>query len=150
MPGQNPQSYANHAKVPVPIIVHAVLLLVAAGMALAGLFMPGSVAGDCLMGTGLLVTALVLIVALVSTRRQCLTLQDRIIRLEMQIRLERVLPEALRSRAGEFTVAQLIALRFASDAELPELARRVLDEGLAEPDAIKRQVKDWQADHRRV
>jgi hypothetical protein len=150
MPGQKTQSYENHVKVPAPVIVHAVVLLVAAGMAVAGLFMPGTIAGDCLVGTGLLATALVLIFALGGTRRQLLILQDRIIRLEMQVRLGRLLPGDLQERAGELTLPQLIALRFASDAELPDLARRVLEGDLKKPDAIKQAVKDWQSDHQRV
>ncbi len=75
-----------------------------------------------------------------------LTVQDRVIRLEMRLRMERVLPADLRGRIGEFSVGQLVALRFASDAELPELARKVLDEKIEDRKAIKQLVRDWQAD----
>jgi uncharacterized protein DUF6526 len=75
-----------------------------------------------------------------------LTVQDRVIRLEMRMRLERILSPDLRSRIPEFTVPQLISLRFASDQELPLLARQVLDEKLNDRKAIKRRIKEWQAD----
>lgn len=76
--------------------------------------------------------------------------QDRIIRLEMRLRLERVLPPDLAARAGEFSTRQLVALRFAGDTELPALARRVLDERIEDPRLIKRSIRDWQADGQRV
>ena len=79
-----------------------------------------------------------------------LTVQDRIIRLEMRLRLERLLPPDLRARIPEFTVPQLIALRFAGDDELPALARQVLDEKLNDRKTIKRRVKNWQADFLRA
>ncbi len=73
-------------------------------------------------------------------------MQNRLIRLEMRLRLAKLLPADLQSRIGEFTVSQLISMRFASDAEMPELARKVLDEKMNERKAIKQMVKDWQAD----
>jgi hypothetical protein len=76
--------------------------------------------------------------------------QDRIIRLEMKLRMERLLPADLAARLGEFSTRQLVALRFAGDAELPALARRVLDEKIEDQQLIKRSIKDWQADHQRV
>lgn len=76
--------------------------------------------------------------------------QDRIIRLEERLRMQEILPAELRPRIREFTTEQLVALRFASDAELPELARRVLEEGITDRKAIKGLVKDWRADYQRV
>ncbi|MGB8673957.1 MAG: DUF6526 family protein, partial [Candidatus Acidiferrales bacterium] len=57
-----------------------------------------------------------------------------------------LLPDDLCGRVGQFSLAQLISLRFAGDAELPDLARRVLEENLQDRKAIKKLVKDWQAD----
>jgi hypothetical protein len=79
-----------------------------------------------------------------------LTVQDRVIRLEMRLRMERLLPPELRSRVSEFTVPQLISLRFAGDDELPVLARQVLDEKLSDRKTIKRRIKNWQADFLRA
>ncbi len=76
--------------------------------------------------------------------------QDRVIRLEETLRLERLLPADLRSRIGELRPGQLIALRFASDAELPELTREVLGGGLTTPGEIKKRVRSWRADYLRM
>ena len=79
-----------------------------------------------------------------------LGVQDRVIRLEERLRMERVLPADLKARAGEFTTGQLVGLRYASDEELPALARRVLDEGITDKKVIKQAVKSWRADHQRI
>jgi len=78
-----------------------------------------------------------------------LTVQDRVIRLEMRLRLKELLPAELRGRILELTPSQLIGLRFASDAELPELVREVLTGNIREREEIKRKVRDWQADNLR-
>jgi hypothetical protein len=77
-------------------------------------------------------------------------LQDRIIRLETRLRLERVLPADLAAHIGELELTHLIGLRFASDAELPELVQKVLANKSMRADDIKKQVKNWQADNLRV
>ena len=76
--------------------------------------------------------------------------QDRVIRLEERMRLAELLPADLRPRIGELTTRQLVALRFASDAELPGLVRRVLSEELRDKNAIKRLIVTWRPDHARV
>ena len=81
-----------------------------------------------------------------SVRRFALVVQDRIIRLEMRLRLRELLPADLVPRIPELTLAQLVALRFAGDRELPTLTRRVLDERLQDRQAIKRLITDWQGD----
>ena len=96
----------------------------------------------------LLATAFVILVFY--ARVFSLTVQDRVIRLEMRLRLERALSPDLRSRIAEFTVPQLVSLRFASDQELPLLAQQVLDEKLNDRKTIKRRIKDWQADFLRA
>ena len=75
-----------------------------------------------------------------------LTVQDRVIRLEMRLRLTQLLPADLQSRVNDFTVAQLVGLRFASDQELPDLARKVVEEKLTDRKAIKQLVRHWQPD----
>ena len=79
-----------------------------------------------------------------------LTVQDRIIRLEMRLRLAKLLPPDLQNKIDHFTVNQLIGLRFASDTELPELARTVLSDNIQSRKTIKEMVVDWQADWLRV
>ncbi len=94
--------------------------------------------------------ALALLVLAFCARIFALTVQDRVIRLEMRLRLAEVLPVDLRPRIPEFTVGQLVSLRFAGDAELPALARKVLDDKLSDRKAIKQLIKDWQGDYLRA
>ncbi len=76
--------------------------------------------------------------------------QDRVIRLEERLRMEKLLSADLQSRIQEFSPDQLIALRFASDGELPDLARKVLSENITDRKAIKKLIREWKADHFRV
>ena len=94
--------------------------------------------------------AAALVVTIFLARIFALRVQDRVIRLEMRLRMREVLPADLHPRIGEFTAGQLVALRFAGDRELPVLARRVLDERLRDKKAIKQMITDWQADHLRA
>jgi hypothetical protein len=109
-----------------------------------------TVAGFSLDGFERVLLAAALLVGFGTVRRMALTVQDRLIRLEERLRYERVLPADLKARIGEFTVTQLIALRFASDAELPALARKVLDDKISERKAIKQMVKTWKPDYLRA
>jgi len=145
-----PQNYENHVVFPTRLVALTVVFLISAVMATAGLLMPNTIAGHCLMGTGLLLNSISATLALLLARVYAVTLQDRIIRAEMRLRLAEVLPDELRTPAEKLTVKQLVGLRFASDAELPELTRKVLDENIVKADAIKKLVKHWQADHHRV
>jgi hypothetical protein len=79
-------------------------------------------------------------------RSQTTTVQNRVIRLEMRLRLKDVLAPALAARVGELSVSQLVGLRFASDAELPGLVERCLSGQLANGEAVKKEIKNWQAD----
>jgi hypothetical protein len=90
--------------------------------------------------------AAAVLVAVFKARGQTLTVQNRVIRLEMQLRLKDVLPAPLAARIRELTLSQLVGLRFASDAELPGLVERCLNGALANGEAVKKEIKDWQAD----
>ena len=103
------------------------------------------------LGTGFgLLVAVALFMIAVLARTMALKTQDRVIRLEMRLRMREVLPPDLQRRITELTPEHLIALRFASDAELPELVRQVLGGTLTTTKDIKIAVKDWQADLLRV
>ena len=82
-------------------------------------------------------------------RGAALRAQDRIIRLEERLRLQALLPAEDRAHIHELTIKQLIALRFASDAEIPALVRKTLTQNL-EPKAIKQSIVNWRADTYRV
>ena len=80
------------------------------------------------------------------SRVQALTVQDRVIRLEMRLRLRGILPPDLHPNIDGLTHRQLVALRFASDAEMAELVRGVVVGKLASSKDIKSQIKSWQPD----
>jgi hypothetical protein len=95
-------------------------------------------------------TSVAILVGFLFARLFALSVQDRVIRLEERQRCARLLPADLQARIVEFEPGQLVALRFASDAELPALARKVLDEKLKDRKAIKQLVKSWRADYLRA
>jgi hypothetical protein len=147
------QSFANHRRyVPGFHFVTFALLGINLLWALFHLFQGLADAG--VVGTIDRVVNLAVAVALVLLgwylRTFPLKAQDRVIRLEETLRLERLLPPDLRPRIGELRPGQLVALRFASDAEVPELTRAVLDGKLKSADEIKQRVQSWRADHFRM
>ena len=84
------------------------------------------------------------------TRAFPLKAQDRVIRLEEQLRLATLLPDDLRARSKELSARQLIAIRFASDAEVPDLVRWVLSERITDTKLIKQRIVSWREDTHRV
>jgi hypothetical protein len=97
----------------------------------------------------LIVLAFALLIAVFKIRLYSLKVQDRVIRLEELLRLAQLLSEPLRSRIPELTVSQLCGLRFASDAEVPKLVERALNEKLSRKD-IKMAIQNWRPDDWRV
>src|SRR5579863_3354483 len=93
--------------------------------------------------------AAALLTLVFKVRLNALKVQDRVIRLEERLRLTQLLQEPLRSRIPELTVDQLCGLRFASDAELPKLVERTLNEKLKRAD-IKKAIQTWRPDYWRV
>jgi hypothetical protein len=89
------------------------------------------------------------LVAVIKSRLSAIKVQDRVIRLEERLRLGSLLSEPLHSRIPELTEGQLVALRFASDAEVPKLAERALSEKLSPAD-IKKAIQNWRPDYWRV
>ena len=94
--------------------------------------------------------AVALIIVALFARVFALKAQDRVIRLEMRLRMRELLPEDRQGRINDFTPSQMVGLRFAGDAELPELARKVLDENITKSTSIKKMITDWQGDYFRV
>lgn len=89
-------------------------------------------------------------VGVFASRIMALRVQDRVIRLEMRLRLKEVLPAALAARVHEMKVSQLVALRFASDAEMASMVERTLKGEFANQKEIKAAIKDWQSDYLRA
>jgi hypothetical protein len=140
-PMPQPQTYANHVYRPLLSIAAGFFAGVALLVFLARMRdMPGALA----LGLLCLTMSVLLLVAM--SRTYILRLQDRIIRLEMRLRLARLGREADLDR---LTRPQFIALRFASDAELPALLDRALTERLTSRQ-IKEAVRDWQGDYHRT
>ncbi len=139
------QNFDNHARfVPIYHYVAAPIFLVNLVWAVWSLRTPSfSALLDVLV-------AFALLIVLLYARGFALKAQDRVIRLEMRLRMRELLPEDLQGRIDEFTPTQMVGLRFAGDAELPDLARKVLDENITSATPIKKLVTDWQGDHYRV
>lgn len=142
----NTQSYRNHAKI-VPGFHYFALpvLIINFVSALVRVIRQPSWDGGlaALLGAAL-------VVGFLYARGFALRVQDRVIRLEMRLRMRELFTPDLAARIPEFTPAQLVSLRFASDAELAALARRVLDERLTDRRVIKKMITAWQADHLRA
>jgi hypothetical protein len=153
MPEPAPQNFANHRRfVPLHHFVAALILLLNLLWAFVRIYHAwrGESRFDRLNSIVELLLAFALVLMWYYLRLFALTVQDRVIRLEMRQRLAEVLSADLRARIPELTLGQLIALRFAGDEELPELTRKVLDEKIRSRDAIKKLIRNWQADDLRV
>lgn len=146
------QTYANHNRFD-PLFHFFVIPVFVAGVIMALIHFFAHFAHSSLRGNIHAALIVVLSIALLTwvfkTRLYALKVQDRVIRLEERLRLTQLLPEPLRSRIPELTESQLIGLRFASDAELPKLAERALNEKLTRKQ-IKQAIQNWRPDNWRV
>lgn len=136
------QNYGNHARI-VPAYHFLAFGILVVNLIWTGIRVFRAMSFDSVLACLL---ALALLLIFFYARLFALTVQDRVIRLEMRLRLSQMLPPELRPRINDFTVPQLVGLRFASDAELPDLARKVLTDNIDDRNAIKKMVRDWQAD----
>jgi hypothetical protein len=145
MAEKKPQTFAHHTRLDPSFhfFVFPVFAFAAIAATVHFLWHPG------LHSALLFVVAVAAAVAVTRIRVYAVKVQDRVIRLEERLRLAALLPEPLRSRIPELTEQQLIALRFASDAELPKLAERALTEKLSRDD-IKKAIQTWRPDYWRV
>jgi len=140
-----PQNLANHARLDPPFhffVLPVFALSIAIALVLLAMH-PG------LHSAWLLIFLLAAIVAVFKIRNYALRVQDRMIRLEERLRLAILLDKPMRARITELSESQLVALRFASDAELPALAARTLSEKLSNRE-IKEAISQWRPDYWRV
>jgi hypothetical protein len=140
-----PQNYSNHGRYD-PLFHFFILPVFAITLITTIVFL---VRRPSLHSAWLVVFMVALLTAVFKIRLYSLKVQDRVIRLEERMRLATLLDPALRPRIAEFRESQLIALRFASDAELPTLAARALNEKLSSAD-IKKLIQNWRPDNWRV
>jgi hypothetical protein len=145
MSDQTPQSYASHARLDPPFHFFAIpVMAVTLILAIWNLIQHPSFAAAWAV-----VFMLALIVVSLKARIYALKAQDRVIRLEERLRFSMLLPEPLRARINELTEGQLIALRFASDGEVPSLVEKALAGNLPGAD-IKKAIVTWRPDNFRV
>ena len=144
-----PQTYENHRSYDYAYIGAIVSLLSAAVLAAALLFnlLPHA---DLLLKGLVLYILLVNVIVLHKARVYPLMMQDRIISLEMRLRLQKLIPPEEHWQINGLTKNQLIALHYASDEELPGLMLKVLDQRITDRDTIKQMITNWTADYERI
>lgn len=140
-----PQTYATHRRF-YPLY-HYSLAVIIANVLVRGWFAFVSPGFPAIWD---FVVSVALACGLLAARSMALTVQNRVIRTEMRLRLAQILPPDLRGRVNDLTLRQLVSLRFASDAELPELMRRCLAGELVRSDEIKKAITQWQPDFLRA
>ena len=143
---QSGQTYSNHTRwfPPFHFFVLPVLLI--------NVFVMGWLLyrNPSRLGIWQLIVAVALVMTALTARLMVLAVQDRVIRLEMRLRMRQVLPADLHGRIPELTPQQCVGLRFAGDSELPALVRKVLAGELRTSSDIKKQVGQWQGDYLRA
>lgn len=143
---ESAQNYQNHAKF-VPLY-HYILFPILAFNTLAMAY--HALQDPDMYHLWAVVMAVALVLIALFARVFALKAQDRVIRLEERLRMRELLPPDLKVRIHDFSAEQLIGLRFASDAELPELAATVLRDNIQKRDAVKKLVKHWRVDDHRL
>ena len=146
MAQQSPQTFENHARI-LPAYHYVAFPLFAINFFYALYEVVTGFTWGNLVAFGV---AVALILIFFIARVMVLSVQDRVIRLEETLRMRALLPADLQGRIGELTVKQLVALRFASDEELTDLTRKVLDEKIADQKIIKKLIRTWRADFQRA
>jgi hypothetical protein len=152
MAENKPQTLANHVRWDPPIHFFVLPVLVLGLILSLVHFFAHITRGDVrdhIHAFLLILLAVAFLTWMIKTRVYALRVQDRVIRLEERLRLTQLLSEPLRSRIRELTEDQLCGLRFASDAEVPKLVERALNEKLSRAD-IKKAIQTWRPDYWRV
>jgi hypothetical protein len=142
------QNYENHRSMDYAHILLWPILLLAILPALGAVVFHRHM--PLLFGLTLFLIILANFVMVYKVRQYSLRMQDRIIRLEMRLRLQKLLPVDRHGEINALSMSQLIALRFAGDEELPALMRKVLDENIQDRNTIKKMVRQWEADDWRI
>ena len=96
-----------------------------------------------------LLLSLAIIVPVLKLRTYPLKVQDRVIRLEERLRLQALAPQEWHAQIYRLSEGQLIALRFAADDEVVELAKQAIEHNLTGKQ-IKERIREWRPDDWRV
>ena len=139
------QSYQSHARRHLPFHFFLIPVLLT-NLVISIVYL---VRHASLAAAWMVVLSFALVVMAFLARSNPIKVQDRLIRLEERLRLTALLPDSLRARIPELTEGQLVALRFASDAEIPKLVEETLRENLSKKD-IKKRIENWRPDFFRV
>jgi hypothetical protein len=146
MAEKQPQTRENHAKF-VPLFHYVAFPILAVNLLWALYRVVTAVSIDTTISAAV---AFSLVALALLARTFALGAQDRVIRLEERLRMQGLMPDELKPRIDEFTTDQLVALRFASDEELPGLGQKVLDDGIGDRKTIKEMIVSWRADYQRL
>jgi hypothetical protein len=148
MPSNAPQSFQNHARRDVVFLTVGVIFLINAIAQIVRTVQINLHHFNFYSILRLAVSIALVLLAL-TVRRYATHNQDRLIRLEERLRFAAILPPTLLTQSAALTEKQYVALRFASDAEIPTLIQRTLTENLA-PKQIKEAITTWRTDDFRV
>lgn len=140
------QNYQNHVRY-FPLFHFVLIPLLTLNLLYQGFCLFQDPGIDRLVWVGL---SFLLILMTLAARTQSLKAQDRVIRLEERLRYKSLLSSELQKKAEDLRLGQIIALRFASDEELPALIERTLSGDFNKTKGIKLAVKNWRGDHIRV
>ncbi|MBM7621017.1 hypothetical protein JOC95_002890 [Bacillus tianshenii] len=141
------QNFENHVRMH-PLYHYVLLSLVLASLitAIVNLVLSLQSGENIWSALAILLMAAAFVVTFILLRIYPLRVQDRAIRAEENLRHFILTGKPFDSR---LTLGQIVALRFASDAELPGLSKVSADEGLT-PKDIKKRIMEWRADHNRI
>ncbi|MGD0479865.1 MAG: DUF6526 family protein [Terracidiphilus sp.] len=145
MSNSQSQSIKNHARFDPPYHFFLIFILLA-NLIISIVYV---VKHPCFYSAWFVVLSVAAILALLKMRTYPLKVQDRVIRLEERLRLQALAPSEWHSQIYRLSEDQLIALRFAADDEVVELAKQALEHNLTRKQ-IKERIKDWRGDYWRV
>ena len=139
------QNFKNHPRI---VIGYHIISFVAILALLIGSFinLAHSAKENLYSASLICLIAFILALFFIYLRTFPLKAQDRAIRAEENLRHFILTVKPL---SDKLTINQIIALRFASDAEYLDLVTKAIEQNLA-PKQIKESIKNWRADHHRA
>lgn len=143
-----PQTYKNHTRFD-PLFHYTVMPVLLLNLILAITYTVKHHAQHAHLSVWWIVLSVTLILMAGRARAAALQVQDRVIRLEEKLRLSQLASPSELAELDSLTLDQYVGLRFASNPELVELARRAVREKLTRKQ-IKQNVQSWRADNDRV